>query len=312
MTKNVKIEDFLDDIQFQKNDKDGINSVAVIGLGVMGQGIAQTVAMAGIEVVAIEKSKEQLDGMRSMLQENMDREIQRWTITKSEKNSILSRIHGNSELVSAKNCDFIIEAVDENMDLKGKILGALDELCDPQTIFISNTSTLSLSKLAAVTKRPDKVIGMHFLNPVPKVPLVEVVRGLKTSDKTFTAVKKFGERLGKTVVEVFEYPGFITTRVIIPFLNEAMHVLMEGVGTADGIDTAMKLGYNFQYGPLELADMMGLDEVLAWMESLFHELGDAKYRPCPLLRRMVREGKLGKKSGEGFFKYDEHGKVVNN
>ena len=198
--------------------------------------------------------------------------------------------------------------MDENFELKRRIFSELDELCDSETIFISNTSTLTLSKLAAATKRSDKVIGMHFLNPVPKVPLVELVRGTKTSDKTFDTMKKFAERIGKTVVEVFEYPGFVTTRIIVPLLNEAMHALMEGVATAEGIDTAMKLGYNFQYGPLELADMMGLDEVLAWMESLFHELGEAKYRPCPLLRRMVREGKLGRKSGEGFFKYNDQGK----
>lgn len=246
--------------------------------------------------------------MTNSLLEGMDRDIQRWTITKSEKNAIFSRIHGSTEFKNAAECNLIIEAVDENFEMKRRIFAELDELCSPETIFISNTSTLNLSKLAAATKRPDKVIGMHFLNPVPKIPLVELVRGLKTSDATFLVVKKFAERLGKTPVEVFEYPGFVTTRVIVPLLNEAMHVLMEGVATAEGIDTAMKLGYNFQYGPLELADMMGLDEVLAWMESLFHELGDAKYRPCPLLRRMVREGKLGRKNGEGFFKYNDQGK----
>ncbi|HTY11572.1 MAG TPA: 3-hydroxyacyl-CoA dehydrogenase NAD-binding domain-containing protein [Bacteroidota bacterium] len=308
MATNIKIEDILNDLKLEKNDQDGINAVAVIGFGVMGQGIAQTIASHGIEVVAIEKNQKQLDTMTNLLKESMDREIQRWTMTKSEKNSTLSRIHGSVDFKTATQCNIIIEAVDENFELKKKIFSEFDTLCDPETIFISNTSTLSLSKLAAVTKRPDKVIGMHFLNPVPKVPLVELVRGLKTSDKTFEIMRTFAERIGKTVVEVFEYPGFVTTRIIVPLLNEAMHALMEGVATADGIDTAMKLGYNFQYGPLELADMMGLDEVLAWMESLFHELGEAKYRPCPLLRRMVREGKLGRKSGEGFFKYNDQAK----
>ena len=305
MATNIKIEDIFNDLKLEKNDQDGINAVAVIGLGVMGQGIAQTIAAHGIEIVAIEKNEKQLETMIGILKESMDREIQRWTMTKSEKNSTLSRIHGSVDFKNAAQCNIIIEAVDENFELKRRIFSELDELCDSETIFVSNTSTLTLSKLAAATKRSDKVIGMHFLNPVPKVPLVELVRGLKTSDKTFETVKKFAERIGKTVVEVFEYPGFVTTRIIVPLLNEAMHALMEGVATADGIDTAMKLGYNFQYGPLELADMMGLDEVLAWMESLFHELGEAKYRPCPLLRRMVREGKLGRKSGEGFFKYTD-------
>jgi 3-hydroxybutyryl-CoA dehydrogenase len=308
MATNIKIEDILNDLKLEKNDQDGINTVAVIGLGVMGQGIAQTIASHGIEVVAIEKNEKQLEATISSLKENIDREILRWTMTKSEKNSILARIHGATDFKKAVECNIIIEAVDENFEMKRRIFTELDDMCAPETIFISNTSTLNLSKLAAATKRADKVIGMHFLNPVPKVPLVEVVRALKTSDKTFHVVKKFAETLGKTVVEVFEYPGFVTTRIIVPLLNEAMHALMEGVATADGIDTAMKLGYNFQYGPLELADMMGLDEVLAWMESLFHELGEAKYRPCPLLRRMVREGKMGRKSGEGFFKYNDQGK----
>jgi len=308
MATSVKIEDILQDLKLEKSDQDGINRVAVVGLGIMGQGIAQTIAAHGIEVVAIEKTEKQLDAMTNALLDGMDREIQRWTITKSEKNAIASRIHGSTEFKNAAQCNIIIEAVDENFELKRRIFTELDEISSPDTIFVSNTSTLSLSKLASATKRPDKVIGMHFLNPVPKIPVVELVRCLKTSDATFQIVKKFAERLGKTAVEVFEYPGFVTTRLIVPLLNEAMHALMEGVSTAEGIDTAMKLGYNFQYGPLELADMMGLDEVLAWMESLFHELGEAKYRPCPLLRRMVREGKLGRKNGEGFYKYTDQGK----
>jgi 3-hydroxybutyryl-CoA dehydrogenase len=303
-----RIEDILSDMQFAKPISNEINSIAVIGFGIMGQGIAQTIAAAGIEVTAIEKDNDRLTAMRQLLEEQMDREIMRWTMTKSEKRAILSRIHGTTDFEKVKDCEIVIEAVDENFEMKRNIFTELDQLCQPQTIFISNTSTLSLTKLAAATTRPDKVIGMHFLNPVPKVPLVEIVRGMQTSDGSFLHVKRLAERLGKTAIEVFEYPGFVTTRVIIPLINEAIHVLMEGVATADGIDTAMKLGYHFQYGPLELADSMGLNEVLAWMESLFHELGDAKYRPCPLLRRMVREGKLGRKSGEGFFKYDESGK----
>ena len=308
MTKHHQLEEILGDIKLSKRDHEGFNSIAVIGLGVMGQGIAQTIATAGIEVIAVEKNDRRLEHQIKMLDESLENEIHRWTMTKSEKRAILSRIKGTTEITKANDAPIVIEAVDENFELKRKLIVDLDHHCPPETIIVSNTSTLNLSKLAAATKRADKVIGMHFLNPVPKVPLVELVRGMKTSDDTFLKVKKLASRLGKTPIEVFEYPGFVTTRVIVPLLNEAMHVLLEGVASAESIDTAMRLGYNFQYGPLELADVMGLDEVLAWMESLFHELGEAKYRPCPLLRRMVREGKLGKKVGHGFFTYDEHGK----
>ncbi len=307
---DTHFQDILGDIQLTKKDSDGIHTIAVIGLGVMGQGIAQTIATAGIEVIAVEKSEKRLSHQFKSLDESLDNEIHRWTMTKSEKRAILSRIKGKTDLTDISAIPVVIEAVDENFELKKKLFHDLDTMCGPNTILVSNTSTLNLSKLAASTKRADKVIGMHFLNPVPKVPLVELVRGMKTSDETFNAVKKLAQRLGKTPIEVFEYPGFVTTRIIIPLLNEAMYILMEGVATAESIDTAMRLGYEFRYGPLELADIMGLDEVLAWMDSLFHELGDAKYRPCPLLRQMVRKGKIGKKMGEGFFKYDDHGKRI--
>jgi 3-hydroxybutyryl-CoA dehydrogenase len=307
---NIQFQEILGDIQLSKKDSEGIHTIAVIGLGVMGQGIAQTIATAGIEVIAVEKSEKRLNHQLKSLDESLDNEIHRWTMTKSEKRAILSRIKGKTDFSELSNIPIVIEAVDENFELKKKLFHELDSICSPATILISNTSTLNLSKLAASTKRADKVIGMHFLNPVPKVPLVELVRGMKTTDETFATVKKLAQRLGKTPIEVFEYPGFVTTRVIIPLLNESMYILMEGVATAESIDTAMRLGYEFRYGPLELADMMGLDEVLAWMDSLFHELGEAKYRPCPLLRQMVRKGKIGKKMGEGFFKYDDHGKRI--
>lgn len=309
MTTN-QFSEILGDIQLSKRDSDGFHAIAVIGLGVMGQGIAQSIATAGIEVVAVEKSEKRLSHQLKVMEESLDNDIHRWTMTKSEKRAILSRIKGTTDIAAVKETPIIIEAVDENFELKRKLFHELDQLCDANTILVSNTSTLNLSKLASSTKRADKVIGMHFLNPVPKVPLVELVRGMKTSDATFDAIKRLAQRLGKTPIEVFEYPGFVTTRIIIPLLNEAMYILMEGVATAESIDTAMRLGYEFRYGPLELADMMGLDEVLAWMDSLFHELGEAKYRPCPLLRQMVRKGKLGKKTGEGFFKYDDHGKKL--
>jgi 3-hydroxybutyryl-CoA dehydrogenase len=240
----------------------------------------------------------------------MDMEIRRWAKTSSEKRAVQSRVKGTTNLAELKECDIIIEAVDENFELKRQLIEAFYSIGKEDAVFISNTATLSLSKLAQSSKRPDRIIGMHFLNPVPQVPLVEIVRGMKTSDETFQLVKDFAQRIGKTPVEVFEYPGFITTRIVLPMLNEAMHALMEGIARAEDIDTAMRLGYNMQAGPLEMADNMGLDEVLMWMETLYHELGEPRYRPCPLLRRMVREGKIGKKVGEGFFKYNEDGKRI--
>ena len=204
----------------------------------------------------------------------------------------------------------MIEAVDEDFDLKVRIFKEMDKHAKKDAIFVSNTSTLSLTKISETTSRPDRVIGMHFLNPVPKVPLVEIVKCLHTSNETVKKVKDFANRIGKTPVEVYEYPGFVTTRAIVPLLNEAMYILLEGVATAKDIDTAMRLGYNFQYGPLEMADMMGLDEVLAWMETLWKTLGEPRYRACPILRKLVRERKLGRKTGEGFYKYDQHGNKI--
>lgn len=307
--KDIIEAEILGEIKSTHSDSQRIKSVAVIGIGVMGRGIVQAIAQAGFDVIAVEKDEQSLHSARGKLEEALDYEIQRWAMTKSEKKSILSRIEWTTNIEDVKECELVIEAVDEDFELKKAIFKKLDEICPPHTIFVSNTSTLSLTKISEATKRSDKIIGMHFLNPVPKIPLVELVRALKTSDDTFKKVKTFAEHIGKTVVEVYEYPGFVTTRVILPMLNEAMHVLMEGISTAEGIDTAMKLGYNFQMGPLEMADTMGLDEVLTWMETLYKELGE-KYRPCPLLRKLVREGKLGKKTGEGFFKYDEFGRKI--
>ncbi len=306
----LKIEDIVGESQFKTGDPGRVCKVAVIGLGVMGRGIAQTISAAGIDVVALEVDVERLEASLEALSIDLDREIQRWAMTKGDKKSLLSRIRGTISPDDVGDCGILIEAVDENFDSKKKVFQMFDQLCKPSVLFISNTSTLNLSKLAAVTTRPEKVIGMHFLNPVPKTPVVELVRGTKTSNDTFGQVKGFAERLGKVVIEVYDYPGFVTTRVIVPMLNEAMNVLMQGVSTAEGIDQAMRLGYNFPMGPLEMADTMGLDEVLAWMETLFHELGESKYRPSPLLQQLVREGKLGKKDGHGFFSYDKNGKRI--
>lgn len=308
--EKLKLEDLLGGTH-KVEELERIDYVAIIGGGVMGQGIAQTIANAGLDVLLIERDTEQVEKAKDSLKISMEREIARWAMTQSEMKSVISRIKWTTDLTEIPECDLVIEAVDENYDLKRKIFKQLDAVAKPETIFISNTSTLSLTKIAEVTNRRDKIIGMHFLNPVPKVPLVELVRALDTSDKTIGIIKKFASRIGKTAVEVYEYPGFVTTRAIVPLLNEAMHILLEGVATAKDIDTAMRLGYNFNTGPLEMADSMGLDEVLAWMETLWATLGEPRYRPCPILRKLVRERKLGKKTGEGFFKYDADGKIIN-
>jgi 3-hydroxybutyryl-CoA dehydrogenase len=308
MAEKLRFEDLESPIVRKRKGDDQFHSVGVIGLGVMGQGIAETVAGAGLEVIGVERDEAALKAGMDGLNKAMDIEIKRWGKTASEKRAVLSRIKGTVKIADLKDCDIVIEAVDENFALKQHLIESFYGACKEDAVFISNTATLSLSKLAETARHPERIIGMHFLNPVPVVPLVEIVRGMKTSNETFALVKRFAERIGKTPVEVFEYPGFITTRTILPMLNEAMHALMEGIASAEDIDTAMRLGYGMQSGPLEMADAMGLDEVLMWMETLWHELGEPRYRPCPLLRRMVREGKMGKKMGEGFFKYNEDGK----
>ncbi|MBI5806954.1 MAG: NAD(P)-binding domain-containing protein [Ignavibacteriales bacterium] len=305
----LKLQDLLTDVQ-RTEETERIDYVAIIGGGLMGQGIAQTISAAGIDVLILEKDEERAEKSKENLKASMEREISRWAMTQSEMKSILSRIKWATDYSEIPNCDLVIEAVDENYDLKKSIFKSLDEIAKPNTIFISNTSTLSLTKIAEVTNRKDKIIGMHFLNPVPKIPLVELIRALDTSTRTVDIIKRFAARIGKTAVEIYEYPGFVTTRAIVPLLNEAMHILLEDIASAKDIDTAMKLGYDFKMGPLEMADTMGLDEVLAWMETLWTTLGEPRYRPCPILRKLVRERKLGKKTGEGFFKYDADGKII--
>lgn len=280
-----------------------IKKVVVIGAGIMGRGISQLIASKGIDVILIERDQEGVKTGKEKLEESMDAEIERWTMTESEKKAILSRTTVTSDIDSSVYGDLVIEAITENLVAKQNLFKKIDKICDKETIFVTNTSALSITEIAEVTQRPERVIGMHFLNPVPKIPLVEIVRGLKTSDETFNIINEFSEILDKTAVEVFEYPGYITTRVIVPMINEAMYILMEGVASAEHIDTAVKLGYNLSKGPLSLADMIGLDELMAWMETLFRELGEAKYRPCPLLRKLVRAGHLGVKTGKGFFEY---------
>jgi 3-hydroxybutyryl-CoA dehydrogenase len=308
--EKLRLEDLLES-STSANDDDRINNVAIIGAGIMGRGIAQTVASMGLEVVIVEVDAEKLENAKTKLNDNIDSEIKRWAMTKSDKKSIFSRIKWETDINAVKDCEIIIEAVQEDFDAKVKVFKQIDKIANPEAIFVSNTSTLSLTNISESISRPTKVIGMHFLNPVPKVPMVELVKSLHTSNETVLKVKEFASRIGKTPVEVYEYPGFITTRAIVPLINEAMHILLEGVATAKDIDTALKLGYNFQYGPLEMADMMGLDEVLAWMETLWKTLGEPRYRPNPMIRKLVRERRLGKKTGEGTFKYDEHGNKTN-
>ena len=302
LDEKIKLEDLIEKRK-HSDETENINNIAIIGAGIMGQGIAQTIASSGIEVHIIEKSKLQMENAQAVLSNSIDREIKRWSITKSEKKAILSRIKWDTSLDKVKECDLIIEAVDEDFELKKNIFLKLDSLASNDTIFISNTSTLSLTKIAESTSRPDKVIGMHFLNPVPKIPLVELVKCLHTSNDTVEKVKAFAARIGKTPVEVYEYPGFVTTRAIVPLLNEAMYILMEGVATAKDIDTAMKLGTNYPFGPLEWADKLGIDLVFEIFTSLQKYYGEDRYRPHPLLCEMVSLNMLGVKTGKGFYEY---------
>jgi 3-hydroxybutyryl-CoA dehydrogenase len=287
-----------------------IERIVIIGAGTMGQGISRTVAATGTDVILIDLTEEILEHSMRLISESLDREIDKWGITLAEKKAILARIKTSIDINNVKKASMVIEALPEDLTVKERVFSKIDDLCAPETIFVSNTSTLSISEIASYTRRPDKVIGMHFLNPVHKVPLVEIVRGLRTSDETFQIAREFAFKLAKTPVLVHEYPGYVTTRIIVPFLNEAMHVLMEGISTAEEIDDAMKLGFGFNMGPLALADMMGLDEVMSWMENLLNELSEHKYNPCPLLRKMVRAGHLGAKTGRGFFRYDAEGNRI--
>jgi 3-hydroxybutyryl-CoA dehydrogenase len=287
-----------------------ISAVGIVGAGTIGRGVAIACASAGIDVLLADRSPEAAAACVAEVGQELDHDIAKWRRTEGEKRAILSRLKVVSGLPALSDAQLVIEAVPENLELKCALFRELDRICPPEDILATNTSTLSVTEIATHTRRPDRVIGLHFLHPAARVPLVEVVRGLKTSDATYVASRELVRVLGKTAVEVSEYPGYISTRVMLPFLNEAMHVVMEGVASAHAVDTAMKLGYGLPTGPLALADHMGLDEVMRWMQYLFDELGDLKYRPCPLLRKMIRAGHLGVKTGRGFFEYDAGGQPV--
>jgi 3-hydroxybutyryl-CoA dehydrogenase len=279
-----------------------IKRIGVVGAGTMGTGIAQVVAAAGFDVVLHDVEEELLKKSLTRIDKGLAKLIEKGKI-EEDKESIVGRIRTTTELSDFKELDFAVEAVFEDFEVKKKVLKELDEVLSPDIILTSNTSSISITRLAALTSRPSQFMGMHFMNPVPLMALVELIKGIATSQETFDQVKSLTEALGKVPVEANDFPGFISNRILLPMINEAVYALMEGVGTAEAIDTVMKLGMNHPMGPLTLADLIGLDVCLHIMEVLYEGFKDPKYRPCPLLRKMVDAGYLGRKSGKGFYEY---------
>jgi 3-hydroxybutyryl-CoA dehydrogenase len=278
-----------------------IEKIQVVGAGQMGSGIAQVAAQSGLAVHLADVEQEVVEQGLKTIEKNLSRSVEKERISQEEMDEAMERIESGTEYAS--DADLAIEAVPENMDIKIEVFRALDERLGDEAILASNTSSLSITKLAAQMSRPGKFIGMHFFNPVPVLKLVEIIRGIETSDETYEAVRELAERLEKTPVEVQDFPGFAVNRILIPMINEAIYCVMEGVAAPEEVDTAMKLGTNQPMGPLELADLIGLDTCLHIMEVLHEGFGDTKYRPCPLLKRYVAAGRLGRKSGRGFFEY---------
>jgi len=287
-----------------------IRTILVVGAGQMGSGIAQVAAQSGFHVVLHDVEERFVMRGLGVIRRNLDRAVEKGKLAAAARDAALARIRTTTQLEEARGADFVIEAVTENLAIKADVFRRLDEAAPPHAILASNTSSLPITELAAHTKRPERVIGMHFMNPVPVMPLVEIIRGLATADEVYRVTENLAKRMGKTPVVVNDFPGFVSNRVLMPMINEAIYCVYEGVATPEAVDQVMKLGMNHPMGPLALADLIGLDTCLAILEVLHEGFGDPKYRPCPLLRQYVKAGWLGRKTGRGFYVYDEAGNRV--
>ena len=280
-----------------------IKTIGVLGAGIMGAGITQVAAQTGLNVIMRDITDDFVSRGLSGIKNNLDREVQKNRLSQEDARAIVSRIKGTANIADMSEADFVIEAVMEKMELKREVYGELDKICPPTTIFASNTSGLSITEMASATSRPNRIIGMHFFNPVPVMKLVEIIKGTETDEETVRQTQELAEKMGKEYIMVTEAPLFVVNRILVPMINDAIFTLMEGVASAEDIDKAMRLGANHPIGPLALADLVGLDTVLLVQDTLYKETGDSKYRPCALLRKMVRAGHLGRKTGRGFYNY---------